>query len=615
MAHEPSVGQLELSNIIGFGGNVQEGVILMPDRKHMIFPLGNTIIVRDIANPSSQRFLQGHSDRVTCLALSPSGRYLASGQVTHPGFKADAIVWDLSTFEIIWRCKLHKVKVEQLAFSPGERFLATLGGEDDRNIVLWDLSTGTAVCGSPAHNEPATIIKFLHHSETTFVSAGKQHVRVWDIDLQNRKLRPTDCNLGMLVRTIKCVYIHNDDDACYCGTASGDVLYISLRNKLFKHVGPKQHFSLGVTAITAAPSGDLLIGGGDGTVALIRAESLKLVKSALLVGSHIGSVTSISNHPSGQFAFVGTSASNMYVLKYDLSSEMRSTCHNSPINDVVFPGGYSEVFATASSGDIRVWNARTCAELLRIQVPTVVCKCICFSKDGKSILSGWSDGKVRSFGPQSGKLLFVINDAHSGDVSSIAACNDMQRIVTGGSDGCVRVWRVSKQSRVMIASMKEHKASINTISVRSNDSECVTSSSDGSCIVWDLQKNLRNNSLFASTFFKAALYTPDESQILTAGTDRKVTNWDTFDGSAIRIVDGSSSADVNALSISTDGQVFVSGGGDRLIKLWHYDDGSVMAVGVGHSGTITKAAISPDSRTIVSVGEEGAILLWSMPGH
>ena len=28
--------------------------------------LGNTIIVRDIANPSSQRFLQGHSDRVTC---------------------------------------------------------------------------------------------------------------------------------------------------------------------------------------------------------------------------------------------------------------------------------------------------------------------------------------------------------------------------------------------------------------------------------------------------------------------------------------------------------------------------------------------------------------------
>jgi hypothetical protein len=119
------------------------------------------------------------------------------------------------------------------------------------------------------------------------VSAGKQHVRVWDIDLQNRKLRPTDCNLGMLVRTIKCVYIHTDDNACYCGTASGDLLYISLRNKQFKHVGPKQHFSLDVTAITMAPSGDLLIGAGDGNFALVRPEfhhqSLPACRSKALV--------------------------------------------------------------------------------------------------------------------------------------------------------------------------------------------------------------------------------------------------------------------------------------------------------------------------------------------
>ena len=32
--------------------------------------------------------------------------------------------------------------------------------------------------------------------------------------------------------------------------------------------------------------------------------------------------------------------------------------------------------------------------------------------DGKSIISGWSDGKIRAFGPQSGKLLYTILDAH-----------------------------------------------------------------------------------------------------------------------------------------------------------------------------------------------------------
>lgn len=32
--------------------------------------------------------------------------------------------------------------------------------------------------------------------------------------------------------------------------------------------------------------------------------------------------------------------------------------------------------------------------------------------DGKSIISGWSDGRIRAYGPQSGKLLFTILDAH-----------------------------------------------------------------------------------------------------------------------------------------------------------------------------------------------------------
>ena len=292
---------------------------------------------------------------------------------------------------------------------------------------------------------------------------------------------------------------------------------------------------------------------------------------------------------------------------------MRSTCHSSKIHDVVYPFGYSELFATCSHQDIRVWNARTCAELLRIQIPNLECNCVCFARDGKAILSGWSDGKIRAFGPQSGKLLFVINDAHVGGVTAIACANDPQRIVSGGFDGSVRVWRITAESRVMIGSMKEHKATVNCIKVRGNDLEFVSASSDGSCIIWDMRRFVRNNSLFASTFFKAVLYHPDESQLLTTGTDRKITNWDAYDGSAIRIVDGSTSAEVNTLDIAGSGEFFVSGGGDKILKLWHYDEGQCQAVGIGHSGAITRVAVSPDQRNLVSVGDEGAILIWNIP--
>jgi len=73
----------------------------------------------------------------------------------------------------------------------------------------------------------------------------------------------------------------------------------------------------------------------------------------------------------------------------------------------------------------------------------------------------------------------------------------------------------------MVASMKEHKGPVNSLELRANDSECVSASSDGSCIVWDLHRFTRANSLFASTFFKAVLYHPDESQVRAANSRQR----------------------------------------------------------------------------------------------
>merc|ERR1719424_2195605 len=99
----------------------------------------------------------------------------------------------------------------------------------------------------------------------------------------------------------------------------------------------------------------------------------------------------------------------------------------------------------------------------------------------------------------------------------------------------------------------EHKGPVYAISIKADDSECVSASADGSCITWSLsglQSFTRINALFAANFFKSVLYHPDESQLLTCGTDRKLTYWDVADMNAIRIVDGSQSAEINTLDIS-----------------------------------------------------------------
>lgn len=232
------------------------------------------------------------------------------------------------------------------------------------------------------------------------------------------------------------------------------------------------------------------------------------------------------------------------------------------------------------------------------------------AQDGSALISGWSDGKIRAFGPQSGKLLFTINDAHAKGVSALASTSDSSKLISGGQEGMVRVWRIGKQSQTLEASMKDHKGAINCIRVKSDDSECVSASSDGSCIIWDMNTYKRRTSLFANTFFKSVVYHPDESQLVTTGTDRKITYWDAYDGQAIRIIDASDSSEVSALAVDAHGEALISGGGDKLVKLWGYDEGHCYYIGAAHSGAVSAVAVTPDKSSIVSVGTEGGIFVW-----
>eukprot|EP00439_Symbiodinium_sp_Y106_P012396 s6154_g1.t2 len=141
--------------------------------------------------------------------------------------------------------------------------------------------------------------------------------------------------------------------------------------------------------------------------------------------------------------------------------------------------------------------------------------------------------------------------------------------------------------------MMEHRGRVWCIKITADDKQAVSASADGSCIIWDLFTKTRKLCLFESTMFKSLVYHPDESQLLTTGSDRKVAYWDTFDGQAIRVLEGSEEGELATLSVSKSGSHYVSGGEERLLKLWDYDKGVSEYIGVGHSGTITCAAISP----------------------
>ena len=636
----PVVPELNLSAVIGFEGSIPNGLIQTTrnGRDYIVYALGSTVVVRDI-EANTQCFMAGHTHKVSCLAVSPDGSKIASGQTNYPGFKAPVIIWDLDAVvanhntgdrhgEKVAELKLHMGRVQDIAFSPCNQFISTTGGQDDNSLVIWDANTGTAICGIPSATDSTLCVSFFKNRSDRLVTAGNYNIRVWTFSLERRKLIPADVVCGQLRRVVQCVAVDDDDAYAYCGTKTGDLLQVKLSEfegepmPRFERAA-KQRFSQGVIcAMTVRrPSGESVcyVGTGDGQVVMVAVDK-KTVRSQ----SVMGPVTSISLHDNGNTFYIGTAHANTYICDVDLQTEpeLRGTCHYGPINDIVFPQDCSDIFITSSVNDIRIWNAAFRQELLRIQVPNLECNCIDITPNGGSILSGWNDGKIRAFYPESGSLKFVIQDAHTESCTAIAVTNNDDtlppwRVVSGGKDGRVRVWKVSQSKQTMEATLKEHRGPVNCIRVMKDNTQCVSASSDGSCIVWDLVNFLRLNAMFANTNFQAIVYHPDESQMLTAGSDRKITYWDAFDGNAIRIVDGSdpgsSGGGLCCMDINDDGSQFVSGGEDKLVKLWHYDEGETTAQGIGHSGAVSAVRISPDRRTIVSVGMEGAIFIWDNP--
>ncbi|XP_047434810.1 cilia- and flagella-associated protein 52 isoform X2 [Mugil cephalus] len=594
-------------------GHVFSGLRVHPDREHLIYPLGSTVIVKRIKD-GKPAFLDGHTNNVSCISVSKSGQYVASGQVNFMGFKAPIIIWDYAQQTIYTQLLLHKAKVEALAFSPNDKYLVSLGGQDDDSIVVWNIETKEAICGSAASAQSSGLcltVQYSNMNDNIFVSAGSGTLRVWELDLHNRKIRPTECKTGKLKRTVKCVEIAEDDQFIFCGTTSGDIMKINLKTGLLRDCGPvKAKYSLGVSVLRLLKSGHLLVGSGSGTFTLCSSTNFKTVKEVQLEKG----VTSIAVRGEGQQFFVGTEAAQMYRFSYEnFKAELISTSHNNPVKDVAIPFGTSELFATCSEEDIRLWHIDKPKELLRITVPNMTCNALDFMFDGHSIISAWNDGKIRVFAPESGRLMLVIHNAHRLGVTAIAGTRDCKRIVSGGGEGQVRIWELQPHGHRLLETMKEHKATVTCVKIKSDDTQCITASSDGACIIWDIVRFASLQRMIANTVFRTVCYHPEEYQVITSGTDRKVAYWDMYDGSTIRELDGSQSGAINGMHISQDGHHFVTGGDDKLVKVWDYMEGVVTHVGIAHGASISSIKVCSNNRTLVSTSADGAILRWKFP--
>lgn len=131
---------IQLSHVYGYNGGIAHDNIKYCSTGEVIYHVAGVCVV---ANPNTkhQRFYRDHTDDIFCLAVSPCGTLIASGQ-KDPRGKADepfVKIWNPVTMVTEHTFYFHERGINLVAFTPDGKHILTMGGDDNHLTALFSL--------------------------------------------------------------------------------------------------------------------------------------------------------------------------------------------------------------------------------------------------------------------------------------------------------------------------------------------------------------------------------------------------------------------------------------------------------------------------------------------
>ncbi len=533
---------------------------------------GQTASLRDAATGKRLASLSGHSREVVAVGYSPKGDVVATGAAD-----GTARLWSAETGKLLRTLQAHGAVLATKFDAAGGR-LATVA--TDRAVRVWDVRSGRelqAFVGVHQRTEPAS----AWGEGIAFVGADRVAISPWGgagTSLSPVVARIFDLSSGAEVGVVKrpggdtgAREIAVSPDGTLLAASHGAInpelgLYRLPGGELLDRV--EAHTS-GVLDIEFSRDGRVLATSGVDGAARVWENQNGRLRERLVLRSKPNPVMTVSfSGDATRLVTVGQISKEARV--WDVSAAGRGEVmtlpgpESGPIHpDVAFtPDGGRLVASSGPAGTVRVWNAKTGAELLVLDghahadVPARGVIGIDVSPDGSRIATAGADGSTRVNDAKSGKELLVVRGGHCAGRGNCAVNRavfspDGTNIATTGADATVRII-AADTGRELRVLRPQGPVGSGTYSVEwSGDGKRLLSFGKSGARVWDIESAralVRTEDAPGPGL--AAAWSPDETQILTEGGAGPPV-WDAATGRMVRTV--AAGAPIADIAFSRDG--------------------------------------------------------------
>ena len=333
--------------------------------------------------------------------------------------------------------------------------------------------------------------------------------------------------------------------------------------------------------------------------------------------------------------------------RHFLGSDLTCYGHTDHVQDVAYSSD-GENFASGGDTTIRLWDATTGAEVMKLAGPKAKVTRISYSPDRGRLAGGYDDNAIRIWDTRTGRVISELR-GHTGKITDLTFSPGGELLASSDNDSIVKIWDMRRD--VEIATLQGHTYTVTAVAfspdakllatvakeIKIWDVETgqeiaslpvehtigydVAFSPDGARLavanqlsieIWDVRSREKLSKFIGhSDLINRVRFSPDGARLATSSRDGTIKLWESKSGQELATLKGHGSW-VNSICFSPNGDRLASASHDNTVKLWDLRSYQEVPTLRGHDGSVFHAAFSPDGKRLASGGADGTLKLWDV---